>query len=100
MKRQKNPYPKRDGFGFRYLRAKAALEKFGRNCMATPYSRSFDTCFEMDDGDALVWALMHAAIRNMLQGDTDLERGIHNMGDGMWAFWLTTYQPTVQGGAA
>ena len=62
----KNPYLKQKGFGFRYLRAKSALERFGRDYLKRPYCRSFDNCFEMNDGDAVVWALMNTAIQRPL----------------------------------
>lgn len=87
-----NRYPKHKGFGFRYLRAKNALEKLGRDCLARPYSRSFDNCFEMGDGKAVVWALMHVAIRNATQGNDDLKRGIENTGSKVWPQWLAVYQ--------
>jgi len=92
MSRRCNPYPKHDGFGFRTLRARSALEKFGRDGLARPYCRSFDNCFEMDDGDAVVWALMHRAVRNSATGDTHLERGIRNLGDAVWSDWLEVYR--------
>ena len=91
MKPRRNPYPKHHGFGFRYLRAKTALETFGRDRQARPYSRSFDNCFEMYDGTAVVWALMHTAIRNAARGDSFLKRGIENMGANVWRDWLAVY---------
>ena len=96
MNARRNPYPKQEGFGFRYLRAKTALERFGRNCMAEPYCRSFDTCFEMFDGRAVVWALMHTAIRNTARGDDFLKRGIENMGATVWQDWLKVYDGADQ----
>lgn len=92
MTKPTNPYPKHDGFGFRYLRAKAALEKFGRDSFAQPYCRSFDTCFEMCDGDAVVWALMDRAIRNAAAGDPALAQGIRNLGARVWPQWLRVYE--------
>lgn len=88
-----NPYRRHAGFGFRVLRARCALERFGRDSEATPYCRSFDDCFEMDDGDAVVWALMHRAIRNTAAGNPLLERGIRNLGDAVWSDWLEVYRP-------
>lgn len=96
MSPPRNPYPKQDGFGFRYLRAKIALEKFGRDCFARPYCRSFDDCFEMHDGSAVVWALMHTAIRNAAAGDEFLKRGIENMGTNVWQDWLQVYGGSEQ----
>lgn len=90
--RQYNPYPRHDGFGFRVLRARIALEQFGRDGSATPYCRSFDNCFEMDDGNAVVWALMHRALRNSATGKPELEHGIRNLGDAVWSDWLEVYR--------
>ena len=72
----KNPYPRRQGFALRVANAKRALRRLGRDCFADIYTRGFDNCFEMFDGDAVVWALMHEAVN----GDDVLERGIRNMG--------------------
>jgi hypothetical protein len=87
-----NPYSKQPGFGFRFLRAKTALEKFGRDCLARPYCRSFDNCFEMNDGRAVVWALMNAAIKAEAAGDPSLAQGIRNMGRAVWPEWLSIYE--------
>ena len=96
MTARRNPYPKREGFGFRYLRAKTAWEKFGRDWQARPYCRSFDNCFEMFDGSAIVWALMHTAIRDAARGDDHLKRGIENMGANVWQDWLKVYAEPAQ----
>jgi hypothetical protein len=82
---EKNPYQRRAGFGLRVTRAKVALRRLGADCLAPIYTRGFDDCFEMYDGDAVVWALMHEAIG----GDVLLERGICNMGK---AVWLEVYE--------
>ncbi len=79
----KNPFPTQPGFAARVAYAKRALRRFGENYAAAPYSRRFDDCFEMFDGDAVVFALMHATIA----GDTLLERGIRNMGAAVWPQW-------------
>jgi len=92
MSKRLNPYPKRRGFGFRYLRAKALLERYGRDCLAQPYSRSFDNCFEMYDGDAIVWALMRTALRNEASGDPSLAQGIRRLGKSVWPDWLRVYE--------
>ncbi len=94
-KARRNPYPKCDGFGFRLLRAKTALEKFGRNCCAEPYSRSFDNCFEMYDGKAIVRALVERALRNEAEGNLALKRGIENMG--CWSNWHHVHASTPTG---
>lgn len=57
----KNPYPKRPGFGLRVHRAEKAIRRYGNDVNFDPYTRAFDNCFEMDDGDAVVFALMHKA---------------------------------------
>ena len=58
----KNPYPRRQGFSLRVANAKRALRRLGRDCLADIYTRGFDNCFEMFDGDAVVWALMREAV--------------------------------------
>ena len=83
-----NPYPRRHGSGFRVANAKRALRRLGQDCLAPIYTRSFENCFEMFDGDAVVWALMHEAI----SGDELLERGIRNMGKAVWPHWLDVYE--------
>jgi len=58
-----NPYPKQPGFGRRVAHAKRALKQLTRK----PWNRSpvsspdFESCFEHDDKNAVVWALMDAA---------------------------------------
>ena len=84
----KNPYPRRQGFAFRVANAKRALRRLGRDCLADITTRGFDSCFEMFDGDAVVWALMREAIN----GDEVLERGIRNMGKDVWPHWLAVYE--------
>ncbi len=60
-------------------RAKNALERFGLDYFAPPYSRGFDS-FEMNDGMAVVCALM----RHAVGGNVYLERGIRSMGGLTW----------------
>jgi len=84
-----NPYLTRPGFGLRYSRAKAALEIFGQDEFSRPYSRAFDNCFEMFDGDAVVWALMHDATAN---NNDELAEGIRRMGKDVWSQWLEVYE--------
>ena len=94
MIKRLNPNPKHKGFGFRYLRAKTLLERYGRDCLARPYSRSFDNCFENCDGDAVVWALMRTATRNEAVGDPYLAEGIRRTtGKNVWPpDWLRVYE--------
>ena len=74
-----NPYPKQPGFSRRVGHAKRALKKLARH----PHQRSvincrdFDNCFEVGDGDAVVWALMHAA-----ETDAGLSHGIFYLDGG------------------
>ena len=82
-----NPYPKRPGFARRVAYAKRRLRADGRDCMRRPYSRGFDTCFEMFDGEAVVWALMHTA----MNGDVALMMGIKAMGPEVWPQWSAVY---------
>lgn len=72
-----NPYPTQPGFGLRVRHSKTAIEKFGRDYLKRPYSRGFDNCFEMFDGNAVVWALMSEAVPNP---NSDLAEGIRRMG--------------------
>lgn len=88
MTRPRNPFPKQPGFSWRVLRAKTALRRLGQDCMANIFTRSFDNCFEMYDGKAVVWALMRACA----EGDPLLERGIKNAGGSMWNDWLKLWQ--------
>lgn len=81
--RVKNPFKTMPGFGFRVARAKRALQKLGADCLAHIYTRSFDNCFEMGDGEAVVFALMQA----VAAGDDLLARGIRNVGGSMWSDW-------------
>lgn len=89
MDQKQNPYQTNPGFGLRYHHARKALEKFGKDYNARPYSRGFDNCFENFDGDAVVWALMHEAIecRNEY-----LAEGIKRMGENVWPRWLEAYE--------
>lgn len=83
----KNPYPQNTGFGLRLYRAKRALERLGRDCLARIYTRGFDNCFEMGDGDAVVWALVEEALNN----NATLKQGIQNMGKDVWPDWLRVH---------
>lgn len=70
-----NPYITRPGFASG-SRTQRALSRLGVDCTANIFTRGFDNCFEMYDGDAVVWALMHAA----LNGDDILAAGIKTAG--------------------
>jgi hypothetical protein len=65
------PYEKRPEYAARLARAKRMLETFGRDYALAPWrertSRSFDNCFEMYDGSAVVWGLMQNAQSNRAQ---------------------------------
>jgi len=73
----------------RYQNAKRALERFGRDERQNPDSRGFDRCFENSDGDAVVWALMHEALK---MNNTVLADGIRRLGDTTWQQWLGLYE--------
>lgn len=86
--RRRNPYATRPGFGFRVANAKRALRRLGADCTINVFTRGFDNCSEMHDGEAVVWALMHAA----LNGDDQLAAGIKTAGMRLWADWLELYR--------
>lgn len=75
-----NPYPKYQGFGLRVHRAETAFKKLALDHFADIYTRGFDNCFEMYDGDAVVWALMDKASKEPDQyGQNLLTEGIQHM---------------------
>jgi hypothetical protein len=67
------------------------LESFGRDAALAPWrertSRSFDNCFEMFDGSAVVWGLMQQA-----QTNETLAEGIRRMGKNVWPEWMAIYR--------
>ncbi|NOG70458.1 hypothetical protein [Roseicella sp. DB1501] len=80
-----NPYPTRPGFSARVAFAANALRLCGEGrderidrstgeVFSRVHSREMDNCFEMDDGEAVVWALMDKA-----KDDPVLMRGIERM---------------------
>jgi len=87
MTNTKHPFPTRKWFGLRVANARRSLERLGCDCLAKIYTHGFDNCFEMSDGKAVVWQLMHEA----LSGNTILEQGIRNMGGTCWDEWLALY---------
>lgn len=58
---KQNPYPTQPGFDLRVRKAAKAIRMLAVDLFADIYTRKFDNCFEMDDGDAVVWALMDQA---------------------------------------
>jgi len=85
-----NPYLTKPGFGLRVARATRILKRYGlgwseEECGVN--SRPMDNCFEMNDGDAVVWALMDKAMR-----DPDIESGIRRTGAAVWPQWLEVYR--------
>jgi hypothetical protein len=75
-----NPYPQQPGFSARITHAERCLKLLAegnhwRTVNGDRYSvasdRQMDNCFEMGDGDAVVWELMHRA-----QTDAVLKLGI------------------------
>ena len=97
-----NPYPTNPGFGLRVHYAEQAIRKLATDPYADIYNRAFDNCFEMNDGDAVVWALMDKAIREPDQyGNSHLSEGIRRMfrstlnGEAYPADWLNTYHQTT-----
>lgn len=75
-----NPYPTYQGFGLRVYHAETAIKKLAVDPCVDIYTRGFDNCFEMYDGDAVVWALMDKAIREPdIDGQNHLTKGIQCM---------------------
>lgn len=75
-----NPHPKQAGYGLRLHHAEQAIKRLAVNPQADIYSRAFDDCFEMGDGDAVVWELMHRAHQEPDQyGQSPLTEGIQAM---------------------
>jgi len=94
-----NPYQKNHGFGLRVHRAETAIKKLANDHFANIYTRGFDNCFEMNDGDAVVWALMDKATKEPDQyGQSLLTEGIQQLfadklaGKKYPEIWLKTYQ--------
>lgn len=99
----KNPYPKQKGFGLRVHRAETSIRKLAVDPFADIYTRSFDNCFEMNDGDAVVWALMDKALNEPDQYQQSLlTKGIQKMfsrtlnGQKYPEGWLDTYYQREQ----
>ena len=95
----KNPYPTEEGFGLRVYRAEKAIRKLALDPFANIYTRGFDNCFEMGDGDAVVWALIDKAVQEPdIQGKNPLTKGIQEMfstsldGQKYPKLWLEVYE--------
>ena len=89
-----NPYQTLPGFGLRVHQARTAIKKYALDYEARPYSRTYDNCFEMGDGSAVVWQLM----RHVINGDEILEQGIRRMGGQLFADWMNIYDPGTREG--
>ena len=99
----KNPYPIQPDFELRLHRAATAIKKLGDDPWANIYTREFDHCFEMGDGDAIVFALMHRAyVEPDCYGQSRLTEGIRTMFrrklniDGFPPRWEETANPWEQ----
>jgi len=57
----KNPYPKQAGFQKRVNFARNALIRYAIDSHYEIFTRAFDDCFEIFDGDAVVFALAERA---------------------------------------
>jgi hypothetical protein len=76
----KNPYKTKKGFGLRVHRAEQYISKMSYDFRYDGNSRSLDNCFEMYDGDAVVFALMSKAKQEPDEyGQSHLTRGIQKM---------------------
>ena len=100
-----NPYPKQAGFSQRVRRAEQALRKLAFDPSADVFTRSFDDCFEMHDGKAVVWTLMHKALQEPDNAGDSLTLGIQRLfgqsedGHRYPLSWLQIYYGTgVEGG--
>lgn len=69
-----------DQFGARVMFAAARIREQGR-----VHERDVDTCFEMGDGDTVVYAIMQ-----MAKTDPFLRRGIEALGSRTWEEWKKT----------
>ena len=75
-----NPYTTHKGFGLRVYRAEHMLRQHAFKLDHDIHSRSFDNCFEMFDGDAVVFALMDKAKSELAQtGSSTLAVGINRL---------------------
>ena len=108
-----NPYPRLRGMHKRVSYAVSRLKQLcdrwdARYRIST---RGFDNCFEEQDGDAVVWQIMHRAIGELLEGNLrfrvsldqhgvyrafpdcpTLLKGVINAG--FFPYWLNHYRKT------
>ncbi|MBL4877079.1 MAG: hypothetical protein JKY10_11380 [Cohaesibacteraceae bacterium] len=76
-----NPYTTHKGFGLRVYRAEHMLRQHALKLDHDIHTRTFDNCFEMFDGDAVVFALMDKAKSELAQtGSSTLAAGINRVG--------------------
>ena len=69
-----NPYPRSVGFFNRLSYAEKALKERARGRRGLMNCRTYDNCFEHDDANAVVWALVSKALD---QDDVLLRQGIN-----------------------
>ncbi len=89
-----NPFPTQKGFGLRVHYVTKAIKEYAQN----PYldsafnkvnnNRKFDNCFEREDADALVYAIMAIVYE---KDDTVLMKGIKAMGTNLTEKWNDHY---------
>lgn len=90
-----NPYAQQSGFGLRVQYASKCLlirgtlphEQRGEYHYDKCASRQFDNCFENNDGDAVVFALMEKA-----EQLPQLANGIKSLGGSLWDDWCKVYE--------
>ena len=85
-----NPYSVQPGFSKRLAYALEALHRLASEprSRAPVQSRSFDSCFAMWDGNAVIWEL----VNRVREGDELLAQGIASLGPAVWIDWLNIYQ--------
>jgi len=85
-----NPYTVQPGFSKRLAYAVAALHRLASDpdSRAPVQARSFDSCFAMWDGNAVIWEL----VNRVREGDELLAQGIAGLGPAVWIDWLNIYQ--------
>ena len=90
-----NPYSVRPGFSGRVADAAEALRRLASNPLnrASVQARNFDNCFEMWDGNAVIWELVNRAH----EGDELLARGIAALGPTVWHDWCEIYECRTRG---
>jgi hypothetical protein len=85
-----NPYSVQPGFTKRVSYAVEALHRLASDprSRAPVQARSFDNCFAMWDGNAVIWEL----VNRVREGDELLAQGIAGLGPAVWIDWLNIYQ--------